>query len=617
MIVYSATKQKFHEDLDLNTIDDVILSKFQEVTGKTVGRSEQMSWKNSMQYMGGILRDPMLPEDLGISIEYHVPQSSKRVDFIITGKNENEQDTVVIIELKQWQKAELTNMDATVRTRFAHGVSEALHPSYQAWSYKRLIEDYNEVVQTENIPLIPCAYLHNYTDDGIITNDFYKEHIEKAPLFLREDAKKLREFIKHHIRHGDKNNILYRIDKGKIIPSKNLADSLASMLNGNDEFTLLDTQKIVFETARRLARESSEANKQVLIVQGGPGTGKSVVAINLLVEFTKSKLVTQYITRNSAPRLVYEAKLIGSLKKTEISNLFSGSGSFHSVEANTYGALIVDEAHRLNKKSGMFSHLGENQIMEIINAAELSVFFIDEDQKVTIKDVGDSEEIRNQASALGAKVTEIELESQFRCNGSDAYLAWLDDVLQIRNTANLDMTEINYDFQVFDDPAKLHGFIKEKNQINNKSRLVAGYCWEWVSKRNPEQYDIIIDDYKARWNLNEHGQTWIIHPESVAEVGCIHTTQGLEVDYVGVIIGPDLIVRNGNVITQPEERAKTDKSILGWKKKMKEDPDGTTKHLDLIIKNTYRTLMTRGMKGCYIYCTDSETARYFRERLKI
>ena len=166
-------------------------------------------------------------------------------------------------------------------------------------------------MQEEKIQLYPCAYLHNYEHDNVITNKFYGEYIQKAPVFLKSDALKLRDFIKSHVKYGDKNQIMYRIDHGKIKPSKNLADQLVSMLKGNKEFVMIDDQKVVYETAIKYAIESSAKNKNVLIVEGGPGTGKSVVAINLLVELTKRELVAQYVTRNSAPRLVYEAKLTG------------------------------------------------------------------------------------------------------------------------------------------------------------------------------------------------------------------------------------------------------------------------------------------------------------------
>ncbi|MHB1185127.1 MAG: DNA/RNA helicase domain-containing protein [Desulfobulbia bacterium] len=615
MIVYSSTKAKFKEDVMTNDIGTIIYDAYRSATGKNTCKSEIASWINSLQYMDRVLNDDEIPHDAGVAIEYHLPQSSKRIDFILTGKDHTQRESAVLIELKQWQQVQLTDSDAIVMTQFKHGVCEKLHPSYQAWSYKRLLEDFNQTVQEEHIRLFPCAYLHNYNDDGVITNDFYAEHIRNAPLFLKNDAIKLRQFIKENVKYGDKDQIMYRIDHGKIKPSKILADQLLSMINGNEEFVLIDDQKVVFEKAIRLAKNASEKKKKVLIVEGGPGTGKSVVAIRLLVALTEHEHNARYITRNSAPRLVYEAKLTGSLKKTHISNMFSGSGSFHAVPPSSFDCLIVDEAHRLNAKSGMFSHLGENQIKEIIKASKLSVFFIDEDQKVTLKDIGDKEEVRRWAAELKAEVSELNLESQFRCNGSDGYLAWLDNTLQIRETANETLETRGYDFRIVDSPAELHELIRQKNKAKNKARMVAGYCWKWISKTNPLLKDIVIGSYKATWNLNSDGQAWIIKPNSVNEVGCIHTCQGLEVDYIGVIIGPDLVARDGTVITLPGERASSDKSIHGWKALVKEDPAIAKTRLDAIIKNTYRTLMTRGQKGCYVYFVDEETRQFFANRI--
>lgn len=598
-----------------NDIGTIIYDAYRSATGRNTGKSEIDSWINSLQYMDRVLNDDEIPHDAGVAIEYHLPQSSKRIDFILTGMDHNQRESAILIELKQWQLAQMTDKEAIVMTQFRHGVRETPHPSYQAWSYKCLLEDFNQTVQEEDIQLYPCAYLHNYEEDDVITNEFYSEHISNAPLFLKKDALKLQQFIKANVKYGDKNDVMYRIDHGKIRPSKNLADQLLSMLRGNKEFVLIDDQKVVFETATMLAKKSSEKMKKVLIVEGGPGTGKSVVAINLLVALTERQHVAKYVTRNSAPRLVYEAKLTGAFTKSRISNMFSGSGSFHAVQPSSFDCLIVDEAHRLNEKSGMFSHLGENQIKEIIKASKLSVFFIDEDQKVTLKDIGDKEEIRRWAAELKAEVTELSLESQFRCNGSDGYLAWLDNTLQIQETANETLATKDYDFRIVDNPAELHELILHKNKAKNKARMVAGYCWKWISKKNSLLKDIVIGSYKATWNLDSDGQAWIIKPNSVNEVGCIHTCQGLEVDYIGVIVGPDLVVRNGTVITLPGERASSDKSIHGWKALVKEDPAVAKTRLDAIIKNTYRTLMTRGQKGCYVYFVDAETRQFFANRI--
>lgn len=617
MIVYQATKAEFSDDVLSDSIEIKIHDFFKKHLNQSTSKQEILSWKNSLQYMDRVLNDPEIPDDCGIAIEYQLPQTAKRIDFILTGTGAANDEYAILVELKQWSEATLSSKDGVINSFVGGNIRELTHPSYQAWSYATLLQNFNETIVADNINLKPCAYLHNYMADDVITNDHYREYIEKAPVFLRGDALKLRSFIKKFVKYGDKRKMIYRIEQGKIRPSKMLADSMVSLLQGNQEFVMIDDQKIVYETALNMSQKATANKKQVLIVKGGPGTGKSVVAINLLVEITRQGMLAQYVSKNAAPRAVYESKLTGTLRKTVISNLFSGSGAFINTKPNTFDTLIVDEAHRLNEKSGLYSNLGDHQIKEIINAARCSVFFIDEDQRVTLNDVGTLKEINKWAELANAEIVEMELSSQFRCNGSDGYLAFLDHILQIRETANTSLEGIDYDFQVFSDPNELLKAIKEKNKINNKSRMVAGYCWEWASKKNPELYDVVIPecDFKMRWNLTQDGSLWIISPESVNEIGCIHTCQGLEVDYVGVVIGPDLLVRDGKVLTQPLARAKSDKSIFGYKKILEMKSEEGKATLRAIIKNTYRTLMTRGMKGCYVYSVDKETIGYFESKL--
>ncbi|MCS4228901.1 DUF2075 domain-containing protein [Sphingobacterium sp. BIGb0165] len=616
MIIYHSTKEKFSCDILTNDIDNIIQHALVERTGKRVGEAELNSFRNSLSYMDKVLHDGEIPADCGISIEYHIPQTSKRVDFIISGSDGNT-DNVVIVELKQWQTAEITDKDGVVRTRFKQGMKDTAHPSYQAWSYAALLNGFNEAIAEENINLHPCAYLHNYVDDNCIRNDFYQGYIDKAPLFLKHDALKVREFIKKYIKTGDQSDILFRIDNGKIRPSKSLADALSNMIKGNTEFYMIDDQKVVFETAKKLALNSSENNKNVLIVEGGPGTGKSVVAINLLVQLIKTGQFAQYVTKTSAPRDVYFEKLSRDKKKVELKQLFVGSGSFMQTPANSFNTLIVDEAHRLTEKTG-FYRMGNNQVEEILDAAHCSIFFIDENQRVSLEDYGEIAVIEEFANKKGITVHRLSLESQFRCNGSDGYLAWLDNTLQIRETANTTLDGLDYDFRVMDSPDQLRDLIYKRNKINNKARIVAGYCWPWASKKKSDAFDIIFDEYdfKMRWNMTAYGGAWIIDPNSVTEIGCIHTAQGLEADYIGVIIGNDLLVRDGEVLVQPTARDKDDRTILGYKKLLKENPIEGKELIKAIIKNTYRTLMTRGMKGCYIYCADAETNTFFKKQLE-
>lgn len=614
MIIYSEPKARFQADVSSNRIADRIHKLLREKARRSVGKAEARSWRNSMLYVRNVLDDDEIPEDAQVSIEYTIPQTAKRIDVIVSGQDERRRETAIIIELKQWETAAKTSKDAIVSTFLGGAVRETEHPSYQAWTYAALLRDFNETVQTEDIRLVPCTYLHNCKSSEGLLDPFYSEHLEQAPAFLRGDMERLRSFIKQYVKHGDDRDLMFRIEQGRIRPSKSLADSLLSMLKGNREFLLIDDQKLVYETALALANEGRSGPKRVLIVEGGPGTGKSVVAINLLVELTGRQLVTQYVSRNAAPRAVYEAKLTGTFRKTRIANMFRGSGGFTEGEPDTFDALIVDEAHRLNEKSGLYKNLGANQIKELINAARMTVFFVDEDQRVTIRDIGTKSEIKRWAIELGAETTELELASQFRCNGSDGYLGWVDHALQIRPTANTDLDGIDYEFAVCESPSDLRDRIFELNHEANKARLVAGYCWDWKSKKDSNAIDIEFPDtdFRMRWNLDTDGSLWIVMPESVNEVGCIHTCQGLELDYVGVIVGPDLVVRDGAVTTDACQRSRYDSSVRGLKKLGKADPTRARELGELVIKNTYRTLMTRGQKGCFIYCTDPETQEYFR-----
>lgn len=617
MLVYKATKKEFIDDVRDDKIDQKILAEFKRKLFKSVGTSEINSWRNSMNYMLKVLIEDGIPNDAGVSIEYTIPLTSKRVDFILTGKNKLKRDTAVIIELKQWSNVKKTNKDAIVETFIGKSEREANHPSYQAWTYAALIEDYNETVRNEKIILLPCAYLHNMKEAKVINDIFYKDHTSKAPIFISEDTLKLSLFLKEHIHYGDQDDIMYRIENGKIRPSKKLADNLVSMISGNSQFIMIDEQKIAYEMAIDLAHKAMPDKKQVLIIEGGPGTGKSVLAINLLVALTKRNLVVQYVSKNAAPRAVFEAKLVGSFRKSHISNLFKGSGSYTETVPNTFDVLLVDEAHRLNEKSGLFQNLGENQIKEIIIASKLSVFFIDENQQVTVKDIGNKNEIKKWATQVGADVISLELESQFRCNGEDGYLAWLDNALGVRETANINLANIAYDFKVFDNPCDLRNEIIQLNKKHNSARMVAGYCWKWVSSKEPHLFDIELPEFNfsAKWNLKQDGSCWIINPNSVNEVGCIHTCQGLELDYIGVIIGPDFIIRDGKAITDFKQRATSDKAVQGLKNLHKSNKEEAQQLADKIIKNTYRTLMSRGQKGCFLYCTDPETNQYFKNAM--
>lgn len=624
MIIYHSDIRGFRDDIFAGSLAEELDRKVRE-SYRQSSPGEINAWRNSLQYMYMVLGDRDIPDDAGVAIEYMIPSTSKRIDFIVSGYDEHDRGSVVIIELKQWSDASIVEGTRDlVETRLGRGLRIVPHPSYQAWSYAKLLEDFNESVQDHSITLKPCAYLHNYLiqkENDPLMHIQYAGLLEEAPFFDQRGAAKLAAFVKKYVRKGDRKKVLYDIENGRIRPSKSLQDRLASMLEGNREFVMIDDQKVVYERVLSMTEKTRvDGKKRVMIVEGGPGTGKSVVAVNLLCEVIRRGMVVHYITKNAAPRNVYKTKLKGSFSISSIDNLFRSSGGYfdgakNKVLTDLLDLAVVDEAHRLNEKSGLFGNRGENQIKEIIESSKCAVFFVDDDQIISLQDIGTKEELLRQARLAGAIIYEDRLVSQFRCNGSEGYIAWLDDVLQIRETAN-PIFDVDYDFGVVETPQELLRWVSEKNQ-NNKARVLAGYCWEWPvkSRNNPQHHDIVLEEYGfgMSWNLNQG--IWAIDPDSVNAAGCIHTSQGLEFEYVGVIIGPDMFYSGGTVQTNYEKRAGTDKSLRGIKKMSRDNPVRAQALADRIIRNTYRTLLSRGMKGCRVFCTDLKLAVYFKRRI--
>ena len=619
MIVYNDVKRQFVNDVKDNSIADKILDAI-KMRGLNAGHEkEYSSWQNSMQFMRNIVDDSEIDDEVRICIEYNIPLTSKRVDFIIAGADKAGNENIVIVELKQWQKAEVVadDMHYCVKTFIANTDRIVCHPSYQAYSYSCFLKNYSQSLTDESINLVPCAYLHNYQPEyrQTLSNPIYKEWFEVAPFFIKNEVAVFSDFVKKYItKKSSKGDLLYLIDHGRLRPTKALQDSLASMVKGNKEFMLLDEQAVCFDMClKTMSQCLKDRKKSTIIIQGGPGTGKSVLAINLLMEYINQSLNVSYVTKNSAPRQAFLNLLTrgNAMRQTEIQQLFRSPFGLSNCDENGYDCLIVDEAHRLVKKMyGDWS--GENQVKECINASLLSIFLLDEDQAVTTKDIGSIKEIQYWCKELGSRLIitdETKLFSQFRCNGSDAYIQFIDDLLQrLPETVHVDLSELNFDFKVFDDPNEMREALRDKNQINNKSRMVAGYCYDWNVKHRRGDWDIMLgDNFKAKWNL-ENDKVWAINPSSFEEVGCIHTAQGLEFDYVGVFIGKDLIY---NPTTR---RIESNKEAISKDDKSSGIRSAKQEKAHQLILNTYKALLTRGQKGCYIYCEDLELRKYIKSR---
>lgn len=617
MILYQNTARGFLDDVENAVIEEKLDAAFRSKTGHTVVDSERRSWTNSLTFMGMRVGNSGIPDDCGILLEYNLPGTSKRIDFIVSGHDENDEENFVIVELKQWEKAEADpELINSVITYVGGAEREVLHPSVQARSYKCYLKDMWTTVEEENLHPYSCAYLHNYAEKipEPLLADQYKKAIEDTPVFFKKDNKKLEEFIRKYVGKGKGMDILYEIANGKIRPSKDFVSYITGLFKGNSIYTMLDEQQIAYDKIMKAAMSSE--GRVTILVNGGPGTGKSVVAMNAFVHLLNQGLNVRYITPNASFRefLIDELAMHKSEKKVRLKKIITGSSAYADSKPKDFDVLIVDEAHRLKNRTA-YMYTGESQVKDMIRSSRVNIFFVDDEQRIRPEDEGTTDLIRKTALEYGSQIQSVTLEAQFRCSGENGYINWLDDVLQIRNTANFDgWDNHNYDVRIFDDPNELVSAIQKKNGEGYDARVVAGFAWPWTAEHNgnAEVPDVSMPEYHFAmpWNRRNNQYVWAIEDERKNEIGCVHTIQGQEKDYIGVIIGYDMKYdsQSGKIFADYNEYYDST-----GKKGLSKNPEELTKY----IKNIYKVLLTRGRNGCYIFVRDKSLREYLKQRLAI
>jgi DUF2075 family protein len=622
MRLYAGTTEDFVLDATRNRIARQLESAFIGHYRYRPSAGEVRSWEESLARLGLVVSGARL-DDHGIFLEYQLPLTSRRLDALITGEDKEGIQNAVIVELKQWAKAEPSDVDAMVLTWVGGGLRDTLHPSVQAGQYRDYLADMNDAFYDErnSVRLSACTYLHNYrtVDGDPLLNGKFKSWLDEVPLFDADRSGDLQNFLMTHLRNGKGLPILKRIEDAKLRPSKKLLDHVAKVVSGEPRFILLDEQKVVFERALAEARRGmSSVGKRVLLVQGGPGTGKSVLAANLLGRLAADGLNAQYATGSKAFTLTMR-KIVGRRAGAQ----FRYFNSYTNAEPDSVDVLICDESHRIREKSTTrFTPADVRaslpaQVDELLRTAKVSVFFIDDQQIVRPGEEGSSKLIREQAAGIGAKLWEYHLEAQFRCAGSDGFVNWVNNTLGIKPTANQvwNQKDEPFEFRVFSSVEALDQAIRYRADSGASARLVAGFCWPWSDPNADGTLvkDVRIGMFERPWNAKSNGgrlapgippeNLWAYDPAGIDQVGCIYTAQGFEFDYVGIIWGKDL---------------RFDLQEQQWIGDRQQSRDnivrrGGTAFLEL-VKNTYRVLLSRGLKGCYVYCQDAETAKFLLSR---
>ena len=572
--------------------------------------------------MSGVLQYGNLL-DHGVMLEYQLPLTSRRLDFMVTGKGHGNSDNAVIVELKQWEKCGAADGENEVATFVGGASREVLHPSAQVGRYRMYLSDTHTAFHEGDNPvsLAACAYLHNYPYDSedVLYDRKFDSVLKSNPIFTMDDAPELMGYLQERLHAGQGMDVLKRVEESKYRPSRKLMDHVGQVINGNSRYVLLDEQVVAYDKVRALAKKGfHDRRKTAIIIKGGPGTGKSVIAIKLMADLLLSGYNAHYATGSRAFTETLR-KIIGSRGAVQ----FKYFNSYPAAQPDEIDVLIADESHRIRKTSNnRFMAAVERsnlaQIEELVRAAKVCVFLIDDVQVVRPDEIGSVEYIRQHAQAMNCNVFEYELEAQFRCSGSDAFVNWIDNTLGIRRTANV-LWEGNesFDFKIFDSPQEVDEAIRKKAADGNTARMTAGFCWEW-SRPKPDGTlveDVVIGEYRRPWNAKPEAarlargipkaSLWAYLPGGMDQVGCIYTAQGFEFDYVGVIFGKDLLYKFDQQEWVGDRQQSHDTVVRRSGEKFTD-----------LVKNTYRVLLSRGMKGCYVHFMDKETEQFVRSRME-
>jgi hypothetical protein len=623
MRLYAGSSGQFVEDTVLNQVSGKLKNAFFSHYRYNPPTAEVRSWQNSLRAMAGILQYGDLL-DHGVMLEYQLPLTSRRLDFMVTGKGQANADNAVIVELKQWDKCGTADGENEVVTFVGGANREVLHPSAQVGRYRMYLSDTHTAFHEGDNPvsLAACAYLHNYPHDpGDVLYDRKFDGVLKSdPIFTMDEAPELMGFLQERLCAGQGMEVLKRVEESRYRPSRKLMEHVGQVINGNSRYVLLDEQVVAYDKVRAFAEKGfHDRRKTAIIIRGGPGTGKSVIAIKLMADLLMKGYNAQYATGSKAFTETLRS-IIGNRGSVQ----FKYFNSYAAAQANEIDVLIADESHRIRKTSNSRFTTAANrsnleQIEELLQAAKVCVFLIDDVQVVRPNEIGSVEYIRQHAQAMNCNVFEYELEAQFRCSGSDAFVNWIDNTLGIRRTANV-LWEGNesFDFKIFDSPQALEEAIRKKAAECCTARMTAGFCWKW-SKPRPDGTlveDVVIGEYRRPWNARPEAarlakglpkaSLWAHLPGGIDQVGCIYTAQGFEFDYAGVIFGNDLLYRFDR---------------QDWAGDREQSYDTVVKRSGVkfanLVKNTYRVLLSRGMKGCYVHFMDKETEHFIRSRMDL
>ncbi len=601
-------------------LSEMLAENMRRQVGRSPSMGEQNSWDRSVPVLMADLRDAGLG-GVEVLLEYRLPLSSKRADAVLAGVHPaTGQPNYLVVELKQWSKATSYEGNPDLVSIPGYGVKS--HPVEQVSDYCEYLLDFNTVLAEAPESLHGVAYLHNATDLSV--HDLLAR--PTGPLGRMYTGQRRGDFIEYlKSQFSGEGGALAadRLLASRTAPSRQLLAVAAEEVQRREMFVLLDEQRDAFNyVLHAVERARRSSVKTAVIVSGGPGSGKSVIALSLLGELARQGRSVVHATGSRSFTLTL--RKVAARGNRQAARAFMYFNSFMAAEPNDLECLILDEAHRIRETSAnrwtrAAYRTGRPQIEELLAASRVPVFLLDENQVVRPGELGTVEDIEVAARQQGMSVERIELDAQFRCGGSEAYLGWVKRLLGLEAGGPLTWAgDPGFEVRVFDDPAALESWLRGRRDAGYGARLAAGYCWGW-SDPTPDGRlvsDVQVGDWRRPWNLKGERSVggapaaalWATDPAGFDQVGCVYTAQGFEYDYAGVIIGPDLVWRDDH--WQTVRSGNKDPDFRNPKRVSDQE-------FDVLVRNVYKVLLTRGMLGVGIYSTDEPTRDHLSSTLRV
>ena len=664
----------FFRSVKTNRIFTDLDQAFFSATGRSVGPGERASWFGSLPRLSGALELAGLPDSTFIGLEVQIPYYSERIDAVLYGHDAAGDALAVLVELKQWSAVDLTD-DGRLAVAMRNGLVQLAHPSFQVDGYRRHLTNFVRAFHNRPVVRVDCCvYAHNYPGrEGPLFDPQYSDVMVQAPVFCAMDAEALAGYMKARLGEDRGAEVVDRVRREGFAPSRLLIENASEMIRRQDVFTMLDEQIPAQQSIVRAMNDAIRSKgKSIVLVEGGPGTGKSVIALDALGHAIRKKQVVHLVS-GSAAFTHGMRRLLGP----ELAPLVRFTDFFWEHGESSVDVLIVDEAHRIRAKSVPKVVAARrpkiSQLEELVRAARVTVLFMDTNQIIQPDESGDPTEVAALAARLGIRLTRHRLRAQFRCDGSNEYLRWADalfdltvedlqsvksypvpaslspresgrglpkqvaveprrlpggHVLEVREATLAYPSEIvqitesgslrspaTFDFDVLDSPHDLLAWVRSKNVAEpNSARLTAGWCWPWSDPLPDGSLvnDIVIGDFTFPWELKSgkrgkpgvpEAKYWAVDPGGADQAGTVYSVQGFEFRHVGVIMGPDLVIRANKWEANPRANCRNG---------LRAKPPHVA---SIYLRRIYRTLFTRPLRGLRVFSVDLETRDFLRSKL--